>query len=136
MSKTNGNINLSFLNLVETNQIVLELIIYKNHYVLNKKLNVFLGEQDCRFICKRCLNSFTSENMIIKHKQQFNQKQRTSIKTSLESHLHWKYRFHKNPFYFKIYADFEADNEKDNSSVGGKKTNIYISKLQYVMGIE
>ena len=27
--------------------------------------------------------------------------------------------------YFRIYADFEADNEKDKSSVGNKTTNIY-----------
>ena len=32
---------------------------------------------------------------------------------------------HKNPLYFRIYADFEADNEKDNSIVGNKTTNIY-----------
>ena len=35
-----------------------------------------------------------------------------------------KKHFHKNPFYFRIYADFEADNEKDNSSAGNKTTNI------------
>ena len=27
--------------------------------------------------------------------------------------------------YFRIYADFEADNEIDNSSIGNKTTNIY-----------
>ena len=36
-----------------------------------------------------------------------------------------KKRFHKNPLYFRIYADFEADNEKDNSIIGNKTTNIY-----------
>ena len=50
---------------------------------------------------------------------------KTTIKTSNESHLHWKKHFHRNPFYFRIYADFEADNEKDNSSVVNKTTNIY-----------
>ena len=49
----------------------------------------------------------------------------TTIKTSNESDLHWKKHFHKNPLYFRIYADFEADNEKDNSSIGIKTTNIY-----------
>ena len=47
----------------------------------------------------------------------------TTIRTSPESHLHWKKHFHKNPFYFRIY-DFEADNEKDNSNIGNKTTNI------------
>ena len=33
--------------------------------------------------------------------------------------------FHKNALYFRIYADFEADNEKDNSSIGNKTNIIY-----------
>ena len=36
-----------------------------------------------------------------------------------------KKHFHKNPLYFRIYADFEADNEKDKSSIGNKTTNNY-----------
>ena len=40
-----------------------------------------------------------------------------------------KNRFHKNPLYFSIYGDFEADNEKDISSVGNKTTNIYKQNL-------
>ena len=31
----------------------------------------------------------------------------------------------KNPFYFRMYADFAADNEIDNSSIGIKTTNLY-----------
>ena len=64
--------------------------------------------------------------MLIKHKEKCeNNKESTTIKTSPDSHLYWKKHFHKNPLYFRIYADFEADNEKDNSSVGNKTTNIY-----------
>ena len=37
----------------------------------------------------------------------------------------WKKHFHKNPLFFRIYAVFEADKEKDNSNVGNKTTNIY-----------
>ena len=36
-----------------------------------------------------------------------------------------KKHFQKNPLYFRIYADFEADNEKDNSIIGNETTNIY-----------
>ena len=72
------------------------------------------------------MNSYTSENKLIKHKEKCeNNKELTTIKTSTDSHLYWKKHFHKNPLYFRIYADFEADNEKDNSSVGNKTTNIY-----------
>ena len=36
-----------------------------------------------------------------------------------------KKQFHKSHLYFRIYADFEADNEKDKSIVGNKTTNFY-----------
>ena len=39
-----------------------------------------------------------------------------------------KKHFHKNPLYFRIVADFEADYEVDGSSVGNKTTNIYKQK--------
>ena len=93
--------------------------------LLFKKLDVFLGDHNKKFFCRRCLNSYTSENMLIKHKQKCGDENITTIKTSSESHLHWKKHFHKNPLYFRIYADFEADNEKDNSIVRNKTTNIY-----------
>ena len=63
--------------------------------------------------------------MIIRQKQQCIRKEINSIRTSLESHLHWKNHFHKNPFFFRIYADIETDNETDNSSIRNKTTNIY-----------
>ena len=104
---------------------VIDLAIYTTHYVPNKKLDVFLGDHNKKYICRRCLSSYTSENMLIKLKQKRGNYNITTIKTSNESHLHWKKHFHKNPIYFKIYADFEADNEKDNSFIGKKTTNIY-----------
>ena len=61
----------------------------------------------------------------MKHNQKCGEDNITTIKTSNESHLHWKKHFHKNPLYFRIYADFESDNEKDNSVVGNKTINIY-----------
>ena len=104
---------------------VVGLLLYKNHYALIKKLNVFLGGHNKCFICRRCLNSYSSENMLMIHKPKSENKDITTNRTSLESHLHWKDHFHKNPLYFGIYADFEADIEKDNSSLGNKTTNIH-----------
>ena len=104
---------------------IIDLAIYKNHYVLIKKLDVFLGDHNKKYIGRRCLNSYTSENMLMKHKKKCGNDNKTSIRTSNESHLHWKLLFHKSSLYFRIYADFEADNEKDNSIIGNKTTNIY-----------
>ena len=86
---------------------------------------MFLGDQNKKFKCRRCLSSYTSENLLMKHKQKCGDDNITTIKTSNESHIYWKRHFHKNPLYFRIYADFEADNEKDNYTIGNKTTNIY-----------
>ena len=71
------------------------------------------------------MSSYTSEIMLMKHKQKCGDDNITIIKTSKESHLHWNKHFHKNTLYFWIYAGFEADNQKDNCSVGNKTSNIY-----------
>ena len=102
---------------------VIDLIIYKNHYVLIKKLYVFLSKDKYKYICRKCLNSYTSHNMLIKHKNLCQEIQQ--LKTSPDSHIYWKKYFHKNKLYFRIYADFEADNKKEDTSIGEKTTNIY-----------
>ena len=107
---------------------VVDLLIYKNHYAFIKKLHVFLGDHNKSFVCRRCLNSYTCENALIKHKEKCGDDNICTIRTSNESHLFWKKPFHKNPLYFRIIADFEADNEKDDYKIGNKTTNIYKQK--------
>ena len=46
---------------------VIDLAIYKNHYALIKKLDVFLGDHNKKYICRQCLSSYTSGSMLIKH---------------------------------------------------------------------
>ena len=103
---------------------VIDLLIYKNHSALFKKLHVFLGNHNKNFICRRCLNSYTSENALINHEEKCGDDNKCTIRTLNESHLFWKKHFHKNPLYFRIIADFEADNEIDGSNIGNKTTNI------------
>ena len=51
----------------DSNKVV-NLIIYKNQYAPKEKLNVLLGDHHNTFICRRCLHSSTSENMLMLHK--------------------------------------------------------------------
>ena len=88
-------------------------------------LDVFSGDQNKKFLCRQCLSSYTCENLLIKHKQKCGDDNITTLRTSSESHLQWKKHFHRNSLYFRIYADFEIDNEIDNSSIGIKTINIY-----------
>ena len=63
--------------------------------------------------------------MLLLHDPKCENNDITTIRTSPESHLHWKDHSPKNPLYFRIYADFEGDNEIDNSSIGNKTINVY-----------
>ena len=63
--------------------------------------------------------------MLMLHKPKCENIDITTVRNSSESHLYCKKHFHKNPIYFMIYADFEADNEKHNSNTGNKRTNKY-----------
>ena len=77
-----------------------------------------------KFNCRRCLSSYTSKNMLMLQKPKCENNDNFSIRTSPESHFLWKNHFHKKPLNFKINADFEADNEKDNSSIDNKTIDI------------
>ena len=104
---------------------VIDLLIYKNHYVLIKKLYVFLGNRNKSFVCRRCLNSYTNENASLNHKQKCGEDNICTIRTSNDSHLYWKKHFHKNPLFFRNFDDFEGDNKVDGSNIGDQTTNIY-----------
>ena len=80
------------------------------------------------------MNSYTSENMLMIAKPKGEVYDITNIRTSSKSHIHWKNHFHKNPLYFRMYADLEADNEIDKSN-RGKKQLIFINKTRCLMVI-
>ena len=73
------------------------------------------------------MNSYTTQNVLIKHEQPCacGERDISSLRLSNEALIYWKKYFHKNLLYFRPYADFEADNEIDNSSIEIKTTNIY-----------
>ena len=105
---------------------VIDVLIYKNHYALNKKLNVFIDKEDNKYTCRKCLSGYTSDNMINKHKQKCDMRHDiATIKTSNTPYTHWDIHCHKNPVYFRISADFEADNEIDSKCNGKKTTDIH-----------
>ena len=78
------------------------LAIYKNHSVLIEKLNVFSGDHHQVFICRSCLNSYTSENMLMLHKPKCENKNLITIRTSPESHLHWENIFIRTLYVLKF----------------------------------
>ena len=63
--------------------------------------------------------------MLVIHKPKCEFHDMNTFRTSSESHLLRKNRFHKNPIFFKIFADFETVNEIDKTSIGEKTTNFF-----------
>ena len=51
------------------NRRIIDLILYKNHYILLKKLHVLIGKQDRRYVCRNCLNSYTNQSELTTHKR-------------------------------------------------------------------
>ena len=86
---------------------------------------IFLSIHNKKIICRRCLTSYTVAITLENHKLKQEQQEITTIKTSSERHPQWEKHVQKNPSCFWIIADFEANNEVDNSSIGNKTTNIY-----------
>ena len=95
---------------------------------------IFLVNQKCNYVCRRCLSSYTRQNVLTEHKRRSNQHEITSIKTSIASYFYWKKYLHKNPLYFRLHADFEADNHIKNSDIGEKQL-IILSKAHYIIVI-
>ena len=81
------------------------------------------------------MNSYTSENMLLIHKPKNQNYEATTIKLQ-ENHIFMgKNIFIKNQYFFRIFADFGAENEIDNSNRGNKTTNVYMSKMQCLLVI-
>ena len=74
---------------------VVDLLIYKNHYALIKKLHVFLGNHNKSFVCRQCLNSYTCENALKNHKEKCGDDNICTIRTSNKFHFFGKNTFIK-----------------------------------------
>ena len=94
---------------------VSHIIIYTLHDVLTTELHVVLGEKKSKFVCRRFLKPSLHQKILVKHKRMCEQQKTTANKTSNESNLYCTCYFYKNIIYFRVYADFEANNEIDNS---------------------
>ena len=84
-----------------------------------------MGNHNKSFVCRQCLRSYTIGNTLKNHKEKYGDDNICTIRTLNESRLYWKKHFHWIPLFFRIIADFEADNEIGNSNKDNKTTKIY-----------
>ena len=100
----------------------------KSHYVYIKDLNTFMfhktKNKNKEWFCKSCLQCFSSENVLTKHKEDclsINGQQSVNLEEGI---IEFKSYFKKLPVPFKIYADFEC-NLRDVEIYEGSYTKKY-----------
>ena len=85
----------------------------KSHYVYSKDFDRFMFHKTKnnikKWLCSSCLQCFSSNNVLIKHKENclsVNCKQSVKLEKGI---IEFKSYFEQIPIPFKIYADFEAN---------------------------
>ena len=94
---------------------IIDLILYKNHYLLLKKLHVFIGKYDNSYVCHNCLSSYSIQSELITHERLCANKDKSVYIPAKESHVKWNRYYQEMPIYSMIIADFEARNEPINN---------------------
>ena len=107
------------------------LLLYeddKSHYVYIKDFNTFMfhktKNKNKKWFCKSCLQCFSSENVLIKHKEDclsINGKQSVNLEKGI---IEFESYFKQLPVPFKIHADFEC-NLRDVEIYEGSYTKKY-----------
>ena len=85
----------------------------KSHYVYNKDFNTSMfhktKNKNKKWFCKSCIQCFSSENVLIKHREDcLNINDQQSINLEKRT-IEFKNYFKQLPVPFKIYADFECN---------------------------
>ena len=93
------------------NRKIIDLILYKNHYIILKKLHVFIGKHDNIYVCRNCLNIYSVQSKLMTHNILCGKKNKSVYIPSKKSHVKWNKYYQKMPIYSIIIADFEARNE-------------------------
>ena len=105
----------------------------KSHYVYIKDFNRFMfhktKNKNKKWFCKSCLQCFSSENVLIKHKENclsINGKQSVKLEKGI---IEFENYFKQIPVPFKIYSDFECNLKGVESHEGSYTKNIQITFL-------
>ena len=67
-----------------------------------------------KWVCRRCLTAFSSEDILNQHIDCCQKQQPTNITFSWKDHLNFEDCHMKVPVPIKVYADFECINQPQN----------------------
>ena len=92
-------------------QSQIDLLLFENHYCLITKLHCLINKDShMKWVCKRCLTAFSSEDILSQHIDRCQKQQPTKITFSWKDHLKFKDNQMKIPIPIRVYADFECIN--------------------------
>ena len=93
----------------------IDLLLFENHYCLITKLHCLLNKDShMKWVCRRCLTAFSSEDILNQHIDRCQKQQPTNIKFSWKDHLKFEDYHMKVPVPIRLYADFECINLKSD----------------------
>ena len=96
-------------------QSQIDLLLFENHYCLITKLHCLLNnDSHMKWVCRRCLTAFSSEDILNQHIDRCQKQQLTNITFSWKDHLKFEDYHMKVPVPIRVYADFECINLKSD----------------------
>ena len=129
-----NNINVNVFELTKTvltpihtntnyDQPQIDLLLFENHFCLITKLHCLIKKNShMKWLCRRCLTAFSSEDILNQHIDRCQKQQPTNITFSWKNHLKFEDNFMKIPLPFRVYADFESINHSaDNPATATAK---------------
>ena len=118
-----GKLNVNVFELTKTvltpvhrnmnyDQPQIDLLLFENHYCLITKLHCLLNKDShMKWVCRRCLTAFSSEDILSQHIDRCQKQQPTKITFSWKDHLKFEDYHMKVPIPIRVYADFECINQ-------------------------
>ena len=112
----------------------IDLLLFEKHYRLITKLHCLINKNShMKWVCRRCLTAFSSEQIFFDHTSRCINQQPTNITFRWKDHLKFQDNFMKIPLPIRVYADFECINQPANESTGNPTRNdqrYYLNKFQ------
>ena len=104
----------------------IDLLLFENHYCLITKLHCVINKDShMKWVCRRCLTAFSSEDILNQHTEGCQKQQPTNITFSWRDHLKFEEYHTKVPVPIRVHADFECiiqptDDPKDDREAAPK----------------
>ena len=99
-------------------QSQIDLLLFENHYCLITKFHCLLNKDShMKWVCRRCLTAFSSEDILSQHIDRCQKQQPTNITFSWKDHLKFEDYHMKVPIPIRVYAYFECINHATATAV-------------------